>query len=1331
MRRAGSIVFLLSVFFVALASCAQENAPAFLDQSPTAATTSTDGGLPTTTVGACMQAHAESLPARLVAMSTSVSSSSATPPILVSDLNQEFQQICGSCHGSNSVGQGGFQITGEGTFTEFMTSAVIAHVIDAKCPNPPDPGAADDPMPPCDSPDGLTYTARSKTNDPVYQFSNAVLEWLAAGKPASFTPSAADGGAGGAGGDAGTVSSFMLSPQDGNAMTNIGNCVPSAGSMWLQMDKAMAMDAKFAAAQTQASGTPSQVLGLPPHLSDTDLFTLDSATLAQYGVVAYAPGYPLWSDDAGKLRYVRVPVGQSIHFDKATQKFEIPPNTRFYKTFMKEIIDTDGSLRYRKIETRLIVSRPDNNNPDGTAANATALFGTYLWRADESEADLVQTPLRSGEPFSDTLLLYNTNEPLAADILTGQPAEPDVALVTAGAARHYAVPGSARCQECHMGSASESFVLGFAPLQINRFPLATHGVIEATGPDELTQLQRFIDYGVITGIQSLDDVLPLEQSQGSRTPRNHAELTAQGYVLGNCSHCHNPRGYPSVTNPVLTCVLDFLPSSYGGIFQFPLERYSPRIGRGPTGTELIPYITPSLVDLPRVDSAGNPAADVFVVANAGAAHSAIYAPWRSIIYRNADSTFAYVDDLALYPHMPMNTPGYDPRAKAILSDWMVSIPAVRKRPDLVEYAYQTDSKLSDNIPSGAVTDTSPQPYVEVQPGSPDYAAAELAAATRLSILHTGTDLAGNTPVQMAQGSISYTRYDDQGQTNDILDPEVLENPICTPVPQGDPLVYTYPFPEHPHWVVTDLSNPPPPWTPRQPNWPEVLVQDQVPPLSTSCTSPTALISAHTDEETAVGLLPGITLEQANDYLTTPRPFGLWQQQAGCNFSGIPTVADFAGAQRPHWMDVVNPPSNAPVYMEIPGAAIFKMICINCHGPAANATGRLAQNLATMTGGAALVADFRDGLFGPTTAASNELSSNRHAQFGVNDLPSGTAQNPQSAADWIGTASNPITDDDRASRYMAWMGLGGTSVNIPIEILQIVAVTKVLDQQRVISSSQLSANMLSEAKALCLSLLGPGVKEAATNSDIFSPAPGGNGYLDANKDSLNFTALSQNGDLELWLGLCSRNNPQPVHIMQLQTGSLTFLPMAGVVNAGTFLFDTDTEATNAMVTAATYPPLTAVGNDRGGVDTNLCVDPTTCCLDTSAANCSTLCSLPGQANCVTPNDWPWCIDPASIVTPAQVAGVNSSGYPVCPQSVMTVANGCGSTHGTGCVTTAYGNQWAVRGAINAGLAVFKYVESMEPLATPPPDYNQCSELPGSVVSSAGNNTCLTSSSTSSP
>ncbi len=816
----GSALLVLFLTVAAIASCAQEEYPAALWNAQHPSPVVGDAGV---TLGptVCTQARAESLPARLVAMSAG--DASTGDAVLESDLFQRFAAVCGSCHGPSvdPPGQGGFQIATANAFTKAMTADVLAHVTGSTCPGAPDPTNPADPMPPCSSPNGLSYAQRPES-DPVRQLAELVQAWLAAGSPAQFVPPASAESA--VPGDAGAAHGFALGAEVGEAMTNVGNCVPNRALFGSDGEKATALDAVFAGLKANSSGTAAEVIGLPEHLSETDLFTLDSATLARTGVIAYAPGYPLWSDDAGKLRHVRVPGGTSIRFDPAAQQFVIPPNTRFYKTFMKQVVDSDGSYRYRKIETRLIVSRPDQNAADGTVTQ-TALFGSYKWNDDESDAVLVETPLNSGKPFADTLLLYDVDEPLAADLLSTNPADPEEALLEGHAARHYAIPSSQRCIQCHMGSPSQSFVLGFTPLQINRRPTGTGGVIEETGPDELTQLQRLIDLGVVSGIDSASDVLPLEQSQGSRAPRNDYELTAQGYMLGNCSHCHNPRGFPSVQNPVLKDVLDFLPGGDGGVFQFPLERYSPRIGRGLTGSTPIPYITPSLVDLPRLDPRSGQQAEDVVTQGTGpdGLFWAVYAPWRSLIYRNVDSAFAYTDDLALYPHMPMNTPGYDPRAKQILSDWMVSIPAARKHPELVEYAYQTDGTSDDNVGS-SVVDSTPQPYVEVQPDAPEYAAAVAAAKSRLAVLHTGV----NPAVTLGPGGITFSRYADLGDTDDILDPDVLADPICSPVPAGNRTLNTYPFPEHPHWVITDLSQPPGPWAPRQPNWTDVLVEQKIP-----------------------------------------------------------------------------------------------------------------------------------------------------------------------------------------------------------------------------------------------------------------------------------------------------------------------------------------------------------------------------------------------------------------------------------------------------------------------------------------------------------------------
>ncbi len=1265
MRGPRSIAFVavIGVLF-AIAGCAQETFPgsAFSSNPDAGANDATTPGPAIPFV--CRQAQAQPLPQRLVAMSANASSSGNL--VLMSDVFQDFIEACGQCHGPSvdPPGQGGFQIIRETDFRQGMTKDVLAHVTGAVCPKAENPSDPLDPMPPCiDTGNTPSFAGRSEA-DPVKQFGDLTAAWLAAGSPDSFTPpgmSAPDSGTA----DGGTPSSFTLNPRDGNAMTNLGSCVPN--QLLRDDSRVVALDAKFAAMQAKPNGSAADQIGLPEDLDETDLFTLDTAQLAATGVVAYAPGYPLWSDDAGKLRYVRVPKGQSIHFDKTTQQFEIPPNTRFYKTFMRQIIDTDGSYRYKKIETRLIVSRPDMNNSDGTAAAQTALFGTYRWNEDESDAKLVETLLRDQRPFGDTLLAYHINEPLAADLIKGQPLNLAETLLENGASRNYAIPGAPRCMQCHMGSPSQSFILGFTPLQINRRPEGAGGTIEATGPDELNQLQRLIDAGVITGVDAPSDILPLEQSQGTRKPRNAHELLAQGYVLGNCSHCHNPRGFPTVQNPQLQGVLDFLPSTNGGLFQFPLDRFSPRIGRGLSGTTLIPYVTPSLVDLPRRDPlTGNQAGDPFVSTSGPSSVNWVdYAPWRSIIYRNVDSVFAYTDDEALFPHMPMNTPGYDPRAKEILGDWMLSIPAVRKHPEIPEYSYQIDEVASNNI--GGAPDTEPQPYVEVTPDQSGYAAALSAVSARLAIFHTGF----NPALPAAQ--TLYSRYADRGLTSDIIDPAVTADPICHPTPQPNPTFYLNPLAEHPDWVNTDLTDLPE-WSPRRANWVDVLISHNIPTPSGGCTSLAGQQTAYDDQVKAVSLLQTAKLSDVEAFATTARPFGLWQPQAGCNYAGVPKVSDLGNPgkpPRPHWVDVLEPQpaASAPVYMEAPGAAVFKMICINCHGPKADANGRLAQNLATMTGGNALVANFRDGLFGPVGAS--EPASHRAAFYSVPAIQAALNNPSFQDPNWTDPS---LSDDDRTARYMAWMGLGGTAVHIPVEILQIVAITKVLDKQRTLVATSLSANMLSEAKALCLSLLGPAFKDQGA---VMLPASlGGQGYLGGLGLALNSTLIASNGDAELWLRLCSIANPPPIQVLKLETGGLA---LASVPTPWT---SDGNIIPGKMVAASIYPPSTPVGNERGGVDSSLCTD----------------------VSCTTPNLWPWCID-ASSATSQQLSWMGQNGLPACPAAVVAATNCTGDV--VACATQANddANRWAVRGAINAGMSVFTYVRSIEN-SSPPADYNQC-------------------------
>ncbi len=1078
-----------------------------------------------------------------------------------------------------------------------------------------------------------------------------------------------------------------MTPETGANVSNIGTCIPNKYVVGINGDAMDRLDAFFA-----------QATQLPDTLAKTDLTTLESDTLAHNGVVSYVPAYPLWSDSAGKMRYVRTPHNQPIVFDKSTQTFQIPPNTRFYKTFLKKVIDIDGNDAYRKIETRLIVSRPDTTAADGTAQQ-NALFGTYVWNDTETAATLQQDPLRDGLPFTDRLVTYNIDEPRAAAIQASTPPNLnlDYALDTASppVRRHYAIPGSNRCIQCHMGSATASFVLGFLPLQIATHPPGTNGVIEGATGDELTQLQRLIDYNVVTGISSPDDVLPLAKSQLPRTPRNDYELRAQGYMLGNCSHCHNPRGFPTAKAPVLKDLLDFLPRPGGGIFQFPLDRTSPLRARGPNEDIPIPYITPSLRDIPK-DEDDSLYRNKYrkCAANSGAGLSPetdgwctkisssdyldfIDAPWRSLIYRNADTPFDYVDDLTIFPHMPMNTPGFDCRAPQILGDWMVSIPAVN--PKAAQDNFTTDTP-------GGTGDPSPQPYTEVLPTDPAYASAQATAVTRLAQYHAGH------------------RYNFCPDTSDIVDRDVTSGTRQTP---ADLPIWNYDasppqlvminegVPDQPHWVVTDETDPPGPWYPRGSNWQDALVHD--PPIAEATQG-----VSKADVQTVVNDLRSVYLDDnTKNVLTTPVPFELWQQKPGCDFSQVRTVGSYRGADRPAWMDAGEPDPNAPVLVESPGAAIFGNICINCHGPEADAKGLLADEISLMTGGNARVANFRAGLFGPESSPG----LNRTELFAP-----------------VITPPDIATPEDLAARYMAWMALGGTQVQLPPQLLQVVAATRIAGQSRSHIQISGSPNMLQLARQLCANLL--------QSDSVLSVALGQlPGYFPVNWSALT-ALIGTNGDAEMWMKVCTLNNRPVIHVLVPGSngGVSSPLPLSPQAtdwnrywNGATSLIAIATSvywATDGTgadgIGSSVYPAGAAFMDQRGRISTGdlaavgdlfpMCVREPPAGSDAHTAADAFLRQL--ATTNTGGNVIPYCPDALFA------KGTDTNGNAVQKWKLSTPLSDASV------FTFPDANNWALRGAINAGLAVFLYLDQLSQSGTPQPLYNQCELLSPSTVGGTG-------------
>jgi hypothetical protein len=288
--------------------------------------------------------------------------------------------------------------------------------------------------------------------------------------------------------------------------TDLGDCTPSTGSVGFDGEK----DKWFDNLDT-----------LPESLTDTDLSTFDTFELAKKGTVAYNTEYPLWADDAKKLRYVHFPLNpesrqneplrQAAKYDPKTREFLIPNNARFYKTFFKDVMLANGKVQQRLIETRIIVVRH---------APRSALFGTYQWNDTQTAALLVKTPYRDGTPWKDVVKNIEVNEATKAT-------------------RLYPIPGRQRCVDCHQGS--DNFTLGFTPLQLNRRKNGEGGSERQPGRSEILQIDRLTAMGFLGGFADQSN-LPKIETSGREPPSSLHALRAQGYFIGNCAHCHNPLG---------------------------------------------------------------------------------------------------------------------------------------------------------------------------------------------------------------------------------------------------------------------------------------------------------------------------------------------------------------------------------------------------------------------------------------------------------------------------------------------------------------------------------------------------------------------------------------------------------------------------------------------------------------------------------------------------------------------------------------------------------------------------------------------------------------------
>jgi uncharacterized repeat protein (TIGR03806 family) len=226
------------------------------------------------------------------------------------------------------------------------------------------------------------------------------------------------------------------------------------------------------------------VTEMPPLLSGTGLFGDTAALVPAPGVLEYEVNSELWSDGAGKRRWLALP-GPSRMVFTADDAFTFPTGTALVKHF--ELATAPGVTT--RVETRVLL-----HQTDGWRGY------TYRWNVAGTDADLVAA---AGE---------------------------NLVLTVNGSPQTWRLPSRAECVTCHTAAAGR--VLGIVARQVNRdfaFPLRVDN-----------QLRTWNHLGLFT-----TDIGAAGAYVAMRDPLDvtaNADDRARAYLDTNCAMCHRPAG---------------------------------------------------------------------------------------------------------------------------------------------------------------------------------------------------------------------------------------------------------------------------------------------------------------------------------------------------------------------------------------------------------------------------------------------------------------------------------------------------------------------------------------------------------------------------------------------------------------------------------------------------------------------------------------------------------------------------------------------------------------------------------------------------------------------
>jgi uncharacterized repeat protein (TIGR03806 family) len=223
-------------------------------------------------------------------------------------------------------------------------------------------------------------------------------------------------------------------------------------------------------------------------------------------LVPYDVRSPLWSDGAGKRRFLMVPDAATIGF-RASGAWDMPIGTILVKEFTYET-ERGNPASERALETRFLVRR----------ASGWRGF-SYRWNDAQTEAYLLDNGTTDTFPVTD----------------------PET-----GATEHtHVFPSRSDCLRCHTNAAGGT--LGLQTQQLNR-PFDYGGAVD-------NQL-RALEHAGFFGSCLPDRPAALPVLADPADPTASVDARARSWLQANCAHCHLPGG-PAPTTMDLRAEVPF------------------------------------------------------------------------------------------------------------------------------------------------------------------------------------------------------------------------------------------------------------------------------------------------------------------------------------------------------------------------------------------------------------------------------------------------------------------------------------------------------------------------------------------------------------------------------------------------------------------------------------------------------------------------------------------------------------------------------------------------------------------------------------------------------